>query len=72
MTKTSLTRTFDEYGQVTATSSTGDTAKTGDETCATTTYVGNSATRLLNTVAQKRTVAALCTDPPPGVDGLIS
>ncbi|MFD9744759.1 polymorphic toxin-type HINT domain-containing protein [[Kitasatospora] papulosa] len=72
VTKTSLTRTFDEYGQVTATSSTGDTAKTGDETCATTTYVGNSATRLLNTVAQKRTVAALCTDPPPGVDGLIS
>ncbi|MCX4964401.1 polymorphic toxin-type HINT domain-containing protein [Streptomyces sp. NBC_00654] len=59
---TSLTRTFDGYGQVTSESDTGDTAKTGDEKCTTTTYVANTTSRLLDVVAQKKTVAALCGD----------
>ncbi|MEV7641758.1 polymorphic toxin-type HINT domain-containing protein [Streptomyces rubiginosohelvolus] len=56
----SLTRTFDEFGQTTSESDTGDSAKSGDEKCTTTTYAPNAATRMVNKVAQKKTVAVLC------------
>ncbi|WP_435238607.1 polymorphic toxin-type HINT domain-containing protein [Streptomyces sp. YPW6] len=56
----SLTRTFDEFGQTTSESDTGDSAKSGDEKCTTTTYAANASTRLVNKVARKKTVAVLC------------
>ncbi|MEU3130803.1 polymorphic toxin-type HINT domain-containing protein [Streptomyces sp. NPDC047726] len=70
--KTSITRTFNKYGQVATESDTGDTARTNDEKCSTTTYAANTATNLLSLVAQKRTVATLCGVADPGADGVIS
>ncbi len=58
--RTSLTRTFDAFGQITSESDTGDAAKTGDEKCSTITYVANIPARLVSTVSQKKAVAALC------------
>lgn len=57
---TKTTRHFDEYGLVDWTSSLGDTAKTGDEQCVTTTYARNTAKWMLSTVARAETVAVAC------------
>lgn len=57
---TRTTREFDSYGMVTSVSALGDTAKTGDEQCTTTTYARNTGTRVLDKVSRSETVAAAC------------
>jgi RHS repeat-associated protein len=57
---TSLHRTFDAYGMVATVSQTGDTAKSGDEQCATTTYVRNTSSWLLNKASRVQTVDKAC------------
>ncbi|MFD3921422.1 polymorphic toxin-type HINT domain-containing protein [Streptomyces sp. NPDC058595] len=57
---TRTTREFDAYGMVTSVSALGDTAKTGDEQCTTTTYARNTSSRLLDKVSRSETVAAAC------------
>ncbi|MEV0776889.1 polymorphic toxin-type HINT domain-containing protein [Streptomyces sp. NPDC050428] len=54
------TREFDSYGMVTSVSALGDTAKSGDEQCTTTTYARNTTSRLLDKVSRSETVAAAC------------
>ncbi|MFI7368039.1 polymorphic toxin-type HINT domain-containing protein [Streptomyces sp. NPDC050149] len=58
--KTSLTRTFDSYGLVDTVSKTGDEAKTGDESCTTTTYVRNTTTNLVSLPSRIEEVAVTC------------
>lgn len=69
---TKVHRTFDPYGLVLAESHSGDTAKTGDESCATTTYARNTDTRLLNTVAEQQTTDGECGTPVTLPAGLTS
>lgn len=57
---TRTTREFDSYGMVTSVSALGDTARTGDEQCTTTTYARNTGTRVLDKVSRSETVAAAC------------
>ncbi|WP_189971955.1 scabin-related ADP-ribosyltransferase [Streptomyces violascens] len=57
---TELTRHFDSYGMVDTVSQSGDTSKTGDEQCTTTTYVRNTSLWLLNKVSESRTTAGGC------------
>ncbi|MFE7215967.1 polymorphic toxin-type HINT domain-containing protein [Streptomyces sp. NPDC057611] len=57
---TELTRSFDSYGLISSVSETGDTEKTGDETCTTTTYARNTSRHLLTPVARQEKVAVLC------------
>ncbi|PBC71062.1 RHS repeat-associated protein [Streptomyces sp. TLI_235] len=61
--RTSLTRTFDQYGLVSTVSDLGDDARTGDEQCTTTTYARNTGTWLLDRASRTETVAAKCGDP---------
>ncbi|MER7035402.1 RHS repeat protein, partial [Streptomyces albidoflavus] len=65
-------RTHDEFGQVLTESSLGDTAKTGDEECTTTTYARNTASNILNLVSETRTVAKPCGTTPTLPADLIS
>ncbi|MFD8630833.1 polymorphic toxin-type HINT domain-containing protein [Streptomyces sp. NPDC059533] len=60
---TETSRHFDEYGMVDAESSTGDTAKAGDETCTTTTFARNTTTWILDRASRVETVAATCGSP---------
>ncbi|MEW2309113.1 RHS repeat-associated core domain-containing protein [Streptomyces sp. NPDC006864] len=53
-------RTFDPLGQTLTESSLGDTAKTGDEECTTTTYNRNTSRNILTAVSESRTVAKPC------------
>ncbi|MFE9255128.1 RHS repeat domain-containing protein [Streptomyces sp. NPDC006879] len=62
--RTRTERTFDSHGMLSTSSDTGDTAKSGDERCTTTTYARNTDTNLLNAVAQVRTVAKACGTTP--------
>ncbi|WP_189765810.1 polymorphic toxin type 43 domain-containing protein [Streptomyces xanthochromogenes] len=64
---TELTRHFDDYGMVDTVFQSGDTSKTGDEQCTTTTYVRNTGIWLLNKVSQVRTIPTAC-----GVHGYIT
>ncbi|WP_051837657.1 RHS repeat protein [Streptomyces sp. NRRL F-2580] len=59
---------FDEYGMVDWQSSTGDTAKTGDESCTRTSYARNTATWILDRQSHVETVALPCetTGSTPG------
>ncbi|MFI5545548.1 polymorphic toxin-type HINT domain-containing protein [Streptomyces sp. NPDC051815] len=57
---TETSRQFDGYGMVEWQSSTGDTAKTGDESCITTSYARDTATWILDRQSQVRTVALPC------------
>ncbi|MGW8779052.1 RHS repeat-associated core domain-containing protein [Streptomyces sp. NPDC055796] len=61
--KTSLSRTFDEYGMVTQTSDLGDVDKTGDESCTTGYFARNTATWLINRVYRTEVVAGSCAGP---------
>ncbi|CAL9627360.1 hypothetical protein SUDANB70_06031 [Streptomyces sp. enrichment culture] len=61
---TRTTRTFDEYGMVRTESDLGDTAKTGDEECTTTSYARNSTANILGLVKETRTVAVACDKTP--------
>lgn len=65
-------RTFDPVGQVLTTSALGDTAKTGDEECTTTTYARNTAANILTLVSEARTVAKPCGTTPTLPADLIS
>ncbi|MFI0941853.1 polymorphic toxin-type HINT domain-containing protein [Streptomyces sp. NPDC021020] len=66
-TRTTATHTtYDAYGMVSTVSSTGDTQKTGDETCATTTYARNTDLWLLDKPAETENV-----DRPCGTDATL-
>ncbi|MEE1797564.1 RHS repeat protein [Streptomyces sp. JV176] len=65
-------RTFDAYGQILTESRIGDTARTGDEECTTTTYNPNTGTNLLNLASEIKTVAAACGTTPSLPDDLVS
>ncbi|MFE3327796.1 RHS repeat domain-containing protein [Streptomyces sp. NPDC059176] len=54
------TRHFDGYGMVDQVSETGDTARTGDEKCTTTTYARNTKDWILDRVSRVETVAVPC------------
>ncbi|GHG65763.1 hypothetical protein GCM10018779_36660 [Streptomyces griseocarneus] len=60
---TSVSRSYDDYGMVTEVSDLGDTGKSGDEQCTTTTYARNTSAWLLNKVARTETVAVPCGTP---------
>ncbi|MFF3981181.1 RHS repeat-associated core domain-containing protein [Streptomyces sp. NPDC001828] len=64
---TELTRHFDDYGMVDSVFQSGDTGKTGDEQCTTTTYVRNTSIWLLDKVSQVRTTPTAC-----GVRGYVT
>ncbi|MFD5880899.1 RHS repeat domain-containing protein [Streptomyces yangpuensis] len=53
--------TYDDYGMQSRTSSSGDTAKTGDESCTRVWYARNQAKGLTNLPSRTRTVGAPCT-----------
>ncbi|WP_189980554.1 RHS repeat-associated core domain-containing protein, partial [Streptomyces termitum] len=57
---TEVSRGFDAYGMVSTESSTGDTAKPGDEQCVTTTYARNTGANILTPVSRVETVAVAC------------
>ncbi|MGW0390191.1 RHS repeat-associated core domain-containing protein [Streptomyces sp. NPDC003042] len=57
---TEVSREFDAYGMVTDESSTGDTARTGDEKCTTTSYARNTTAGILDKVSRVETVAVAC------------
>ncbi|MEU4178313.1 RHS repeat-associated core domain-containing protein [Streptomyces sp. NPDC026589] len=65
-------RTFDALGQTLTESSLGDTAKTGDERCTTTTYARNPSLNILTTVSETKTVAKACGTTPSLPGDLIS
>ncbi|MEU2383586.1 SpvB/TcaC N-terminal domain-containing protein [Streptomyces sp. NPDC012461] len=65
-------RTFDQFGQVLTESSLGDTAKSGDEECTTTTYARNTASNILDLISETRTVAKPCGTAPDLPADLIS
>ncbi|WP_442806518.1 RHS repeat domain-containing protein [Streptomyces sp. NBC_01022] len=69
---TRVERTFDAVGQILTESELGDTAKTGDEKCTTTTYARNTAANILTLVSEARTVAKACGTTPSLPDDLIS
>ncbi|MFC8512399.1 ricin-type beta-trefoil lectin domain protein [Streptomyces sp. NPDC057257] len=55
-----VTTAYDDYGLPTQVESQGDTGVTGDETCAVTSYVNNTAKHLIGLVKQVKTTAGLC------------
>ncbi|MEV5970358.1 RHS repeat-associated core domain-containing protein [Streptomyces sp. NPDC051921] len=57
---TEVDRTFDGYGMVATESTTGDTARTGDESCRTTSYARTGAGKILDKVSRVETVAVTC------------
>ncbi|MFJ7593460.1 polymorphic toxin-type HINT domain-containing protein [Streptomyces sp. NPDC097617] len=57
---TETSRHFDEYGMADWESTTGDTAKAGDETCTTTTYARNTTSWILNRSSRVESVAVPC------------
>ncbi|WP_326590486.1 RHS repeat-associated core domain-containing protein [Streptomyces sp. NBC_01294] len=69
---TETNRHFDEYGMVDWESSTGDTAKTGDESCTRTTYARNTATWILDRQSRNETVALPCATTDRGPADVIS
>ncbi|MFS0692852.1 RHS repeat-associated core domain-containing protein [Streptomyces nitrosporeus] len=65
-------RTHDAFGQVLTESSLGDTAKSGDEECTTTTYARNTASNILDLVSERKTVAKPCGTAPSLPADLVS
>ncbi|MFF5564526.1 RHS repeat-associated core domain-containing protein [Streptomyces sp. NPDC012623] len=61
--RTKTERTFDAYGMVATETDHGDTSKTGDETCDTTTYARNTAANILDLEATEKTTAGTCAAP---------
>ncbi|MFB0626395.1 polymorphic toxin type 43 domain-containing protein [Streptomyces sp. AB3(2024)] len=57
---TEVTRHYDDYGMVDWESQSGDIAKSGDETCTTSSYARNTASWILDKVSRVETVAAPC------------
>ncbi|MFE9258633.1 RHS repeat domain-containing protein [Streptomyces sp. NPDC006879] len=58
--RTKVERTYDGYGMVTTESDHGDTGKTGDEVCSTTSYARNTGANILNPTASVKTTAKTC------------
>lgn len=56
------TNTFDSYGRITATSSTGDTAVSGDESCSVTSFADNTTKNILGLTAVTSTYAGECSN----------
>ncbi|MEU7552662.1 polymorphic toxin-type HINT domain-containing protein [Streptomyces sp. NPDC044571] len=54
------TNHVDDYGMIDSVSETGDTAKTGDEKCTTTSYARNTGSWILTKVSRVETVAVAC------------
>ncbi|MEH0545041.1 RHS repeat-associated core domain-containing protein [Streptomyces sp. B21-105] len=69
---TRTARTFDDYGLVKTESDLGDTAKTGDEECATTSYARNEDKNILTLAKEVQTVAVACGTAPKLPADLIS
>ncbi|MFE7189561.1 RHS repeat-associated core domain-containing protein [Kitasatospora sp. NPDC057541] len=61
--RTSLSRTFDEYGLLSTLSELGDESRSGDERCTTTTYARNTGTWMLNRPSRVELVGAACGAP---------
>ncbi|MFI2102919.1 RHS repeat-associated core domain-containing protein [Isoptericola sp. NPDC019693] len=59
---TKVTTEFDSYGMPIKVSDAGDTARSGDERCTTTTYLRNTGKNILTTVQRVETLAASCAD----------
>ncbi|MEU3049369.1 hypothetical protein ABZ705_23155 [Streptomyces sp. NPDC006984] len=62
--RTETSRTFDSYGMPATVSETGDTAKSGDERCTTTSYARNTSKNILSLIAETTTVAKPCGTEP--------
>ncbi|MFI9549905.1 RHS repeat-associated core domain-containing protein [Streptomyces sp. NPDC052016] len=69
---TEVSRTFDSYGMVATESHTGDTAKPGDEQCATTSYARNPSNGIVDRVSRVETVAVPCGSPISRPDDVIN
>ncbi|WP_306316680.1 MULTISPECIES: RHS repeat domain-containing protein [unclassified Streptomyces] len=69
---TQTDRTFDGNGQELTESDLGDTAKSGDEECTTTSYASNADKNMLDLVKETRVVAVACDKTPTLPDDLIS
>lgn len=69
---TQIARTFDDFGLPLTESDLGDTAKTGDEECTTTSYARNPDANILTLVKEVRTVAVGCDKSPQIPADLIS
>ncbi|WP_431033703.1 RHS repeat domain-containing protein [Streptomyces sp. P6-2-1] len=65
-------RTFDDNGQPLTESELGDTAKSGDEECTTTSYAKNTDANILTLVKEIRTTATACGESTSLPDDLIS
>ncbi|MGW0032504.1 RHS repeat-associated core domain-containing protein [Streptomyces sp. NPDC003314] len=57
---TTTATTYDDYGMAATVDTTGDTAKTGDETCTRTWYARNDAAGINSLVSRTRTVGRPC------------
>ncbi len=69
---TETSRHFDDYGMVDRESATGDTAKTGDESCTTTTYARNTTSWILNRPSRVESVAVPCGTTAGGPSDVIN
>ncbi|GGP43700.1 RHS repeat domain-containing protein [Streptomyces melanogenes] len=69
---TETDRTFDGNGQILTESRLGDTTKSGDEECTTTTYAKNTSANILDLIAETQTVAVACDTTPSLPDDLIA
>ncbi|MEU5823274.1 RHS repeat-associated core domain-containing protein [Streptomyces sp. NPDC047803] len=69
---TRVERTFDPIGQILTESELGDTSKTGDERCTTTTYARNADKNILGLVSEAKSVAKACGTTPDLPADLIS
>lgn len=70
--RTKVERTYDSYGMLATESDHGDTAKSGDETCSTTTYARNTKANLVELAASVKTVAKACGTTPNLPGDLVS
>ncbi|MFC9427759.1 RHS repeat-associated core domain-containing protein [Streptomyces sp. NPDC056987] len=61
--RTRTERTFDAYGMIATETDHGDTSKTGDETCDTTTYARNTAANILELEASEKVTTGTCAAP---------
>ncbi|MER6255417.1 RHS repeat-associated core domain-containing protein [Streptomyces sp. NPDC001584] len=68
---TETSRHFDGYGMVDQESNVGDTAKTGDESCTTTTYARNTTSWILDRRSRIESVAVPCGTPAGGPADII-
>ncbi|PPK60751.1 RHS repeat-associated protein [Actinokineospora auranticolor] len=69
---TAVVNTFDDRGNTTKVDDAGDTAVTGDETCATTTYATNESAHIFTRPASIRSTAKPCSDWPGAAADLLA